>query len=150
MTTPLKQAQQEWEADTMPHPKNHLCGKENREPCVHEFRQFDQAIALLDWAGDCIWITKFETLQPGQGGASRLIRRLKALADKYQVRLCGYAKNYEPDPPVPKGHLLTKEELEAFYEKHGFQRRKIDADTSEVLYLPPKLASELKPTNLPT
>lgn len=34
------------------------------------------------------------------------------------------------------GHLLTKEQLEEFYKKRGFLLRKIDADTSEMFYIP--------------
>jgi hypothetical protein len=133
MATQLQQAQQEWETNTTPCPKNHPVGKKNH---IHEFRQFDKAIAWLNWTGDCIEIVKFETLQPGQGGPTHLINFLKSLADKYQVRLWGHARIYKPDEPVPMGHLLTKEQLEEFYKKRGFLLRKIDADTSEMFYIP--------------
>lgn len=131
MTNSLRGAKKEWEANTTPCPKNHPVGKKIH---IHEFRQFDKAIAFLNWEGDCVEITKLETLEPGQGGPSRLICYLKALADKYEVSLWGHARCYEPDLPTPKGHLLAKEELEAFYRKHGFQLRKIDSDTSEIRY----------------
>jgi len=134
--TPLQRAQEEWEANTTPHPKKHLLSKFRTAFHIHEFRQFGEAIALLDWAKDCIVITKLETLQPGGCGPSRLIEFLKALADKYQVSLWGNARIYEPDPLVPEGHLLTKDQLENFYKKRGFQLRKIDADTSEISYIP--------------
>jgi hypothetical protein len=136
MTTPLQQAQQEWEAHTTPRPKNHTYGKRNPEIIVHEFRQFDKAIALMNWDGNRIEITKLETLQPGQGGATRLIFYLKALAHKYHVPLWGHARVYEPDPPIPVGPLLDYEKLIKFYLKHGFQLREIDANTSEFSYFP--------------
>jgi hypothetical protein len=105
---------------------------------IHEFRQFGEAIALLQWADDRIEIAKFETLQPNRGAATQLVEFLKTLADKYQVELWGHAKTYLPDPPVPQGQLLDKEQLEDFYSKHGFQLRKIDADTNEIRYFPQK------------
>ena len=134
--TPLQQARHEWEANTTPHPKKHPLSKFRAEFHTHEFRQFGQAIAWLNWTEDCIEITKFETLQPGGGGPSRLIEFLKTLADKYQVPLWGHARIYEPDPPIPEGHLLTRGQLENFYKKHGFKLRKIDTDTSELSYIP--------------
>jgi len=138
--TPLQRARDEWEANTTPHPKMHRISEYREEFLKHEFRQFGQAIALLNWAEDCIEITKFETLQPGGGGATRLIQFLKTLADKYQVQLWGHARRYDPDPPMPEGHLLIKEDLEVFYKKRGFELRRIDADTSDMWYLPKKTA----------
>ena len=134
MMTLLQCARQEWEDHTTPHPKNHPVGKKIH---VHEFRKYGQAIAWLEWGGDYIEITKLETLQPYGGGPARLVEFLKTLADKYQVQLQGRVRAYRPDPPIPEGHLLTKAQLESFYEKHGFQLCKIDADTSEMSYIPP-------------
>jgi len=135
--SPLQQAQHEWEASTTPHPKKHPLSKFRPEFRTHEFRQFGKAIVLLNWAEDRIEITKFETLQPGGGDATRLIEFLKTLADKYQIPLWGHARIYEPDPPFPEGRLLTQEELEAFYKKYGFELREIDSNTSEISYFPP-------------
>lgn len=138
--TPLQRAREEWEANTTPHPKKHPLSKFRMEEFLtHEFRQFGQAIALLDWAEDRIVITKFETLQPGGGGPTRLIEFLKILADKHQIPLWGHARKYDPDLPIPKGHLLTKDELEIFYKKRGFELCPIDADTSDMWYIPKKL-----------
>ena len=134
--TPLQRAREEWEVNTTPHPKKHPLSEFRPAFHTHEFRQFGQAIAWLDWSEACIEIKKLETLQPGGGGPTRLIKFLKALADKCQAPLWGHARAYDPDPPLPKGHLLTKEELEAFYRKHGFQLRKVDDDTSEIKYIP--------------
>jgi hypothetical protein len=136
--TPLQRARDEWEANTTPHPKIHRIISEYREEEFHkhEFRQFGQAIALLDWDEDRIVITKFETLQPGGSGATRLIEFLKTLADKYQIPLWGHARKYDPDPPTPKGHLLTKDELDIFYKKRGFELCPIDANTSDMWYIP--------------
>jgi hypothetical protein len=133
--TPIQKAQQDWENNTTLHLKKHLISRFRPVFQIQEFRQFGNAIAMLNWSGDCIEITKFETLRPNEGAATRLIEFLKSLADKYQVRLWGHARPYEPDSP-PTGHLLTKEELEEFYKKHGFQLRKIDAETSDMLYVP--------------
>lgn len=138
--TQLLRARREWDANTKPHPKQHRASEFRPEFRTHEFRQFGQAIALLNWIEDRIEITKVETLQPGSGGPSRLIEFLKTLADKYQISLWGHARKYDPDPPMPKGHLLTKDELEIFYRKRGFELRQIDDDTSEMWYIPKKLA----------
>jgi hypothetical protein len=140
--TPIQYARQEWEANTTPHPKQHRVSKMRMAFHTHEFRQFGQAIALLNWAGDRIEITKVETLQPGGGSPSRLIEFLKTLADKYQVTLWGHARIYEPDAPIPRGHLLKKDELENFYKKRGFQLREIDHDASEISYVPQKATSQ--------
>jgi hypothetical protein len=115
--TPLQRARDEWEANTTPHPKIHRI--------ISEYR-----------AEDRIVITKFETLQPGGSGATRLIEFLKTLADKYQIPLWGHARKYDPDPPTPKGHLLTKDELDIFYKKRGFELCPIDANTSDMWYIP--------------
>jgi hypothetical protein len=79
-----------------------------------------------------------------QQTASRLIRFLKLLADKYQIPLWGHARPYEPDPPHPAGRLLTKEELDNFYRKHGFKLREIDSCISDIKYVPKKLTSSSK------
>ena len=145
--TPLKQAQQEWEANTTPHPKTHHVRpvvRNNPIPFSEDFRQFDKAIALLNWNSDCIEIAKLETLQPRQGGSSRLIVFLKKLADKYQVIIWGHARPYEPDPPCPADGLLTKDQLDNFYRKHGFVLREIDSTASEIKYVPKQLSSSSK------
>jgi hypothetical protein len=79
-----------------------------------------------------------------QQTASRLIRFLKLLADKYQIPLWGHARPYEPDPPHPAGRLLTKEELDNFYRKHGFKLSEIDSCISDIKYVPKKLTSSSK------
>ncbi|HZF02558.1 MAG TPA: hypothetical protein VE344_11785 [Methylomirabilota bacterium] len=142
--TPLQKAQQEWEANTTPHCKKHSLSKFRPASHIHEFRRFEKAIALLNWTENCIEITKFETLQPGGGGATHLIKFLKTIADKYQIPLCGHAIKYDPDPPIPEGHLLTKEQLEGFYKKHGFQLRKINDETSDMLYVPQRACQTIE------
>jgi hypothetical protein len=130
--TPLQLAQEEWEQNTTPHAKLHRVGKQTVHE--HEFRKYGQAIAWLKWDGDCIEIAKFETLQPSQGNASKLIEFLKNLSNKYKVRIFGHATAYLPDPPIPKGELISQKELEEFYSRHGFKLRKITRDASEVIY----------------
>jgi len=130
--TPLQLAKEEWERNTSPHTKLHPVGRGVIHE--HEFRQYGQAIAWLKWDGDCIEIAKFETLQHGQGAATKLIEFLKCLADKYKVGIFGHATAYPPDPPIPEGELFSQEQLEAFYRKHGFKLRKISNDASEIIY----------------
>jgi hypothetical protein len=145
--TPVEQAQRKWEANTKPHPKNHIVRPVVRNnPIIlkEEFRQFDKAIALLNWNADCIELLKLETLQPRQGGSTRLIRFLKCIADEFQIPLWGHARPYEPDPPCLAGRLLTKEELDDFYRKHGFELREIDPCTSDIKYVPKKFTSSSK------
>lgn len=137
--TPLKQAQQEWEANTTPYPKIHHVRpivRNNPITFPESFQQFDKAIALLNWDSDCIELVKLETLQPRQGGSSRLVCFLKRLADKYQLTIWGHARPYKPDPPFPAGGIITKDQLDNFYRKHGFVLREIDAETSDIKYLP--------------
>jgi hypothetical protein len=120
--TPLQRAFEEWEANTTPHPKKHPLSKFRPTFHTHEFRQYEQAIALLNWTEDCIEIAKLEKL-PGRvrGAAIPLVKFLKSLADKYHVRIFGHVKPYTPDPPWPDDeHIPTQEELEAWYKKHGF------------------------------
>jgi hypothetical protein len=133
--TPIQRAQQEWVANTKPFCKDHFY-ENGKWQGTDQFRQFDKAIALLNWNEDCIEILKLETLQPRQGGPTRLICFLKCLADRYKISLWGHARLYKLDPPFPEGRLLTKEELFAFYERQGFQLRTIDADTCEIKYIP--------------
>jgi hypothetical protein len=120
--TPLQQAREEWEQNTVACPKIHYIGK---NPYQHEFRQYGKAIAWLEWDDEFIEIKKIETLQQGQGAATKLVEFLKTLADKYHVRLFGNAVIYPPDPPAPEGHLFTQAQLESWYGKHGFILRKI-------------------------
>jgi hypothetical protein len=40
--------------------------------------------------------------------------------------------------------LLTKEELDNFYRKHGFKLREIDSCISDIKYVPKKLTSSSK------
>ena len=120
--TPLQLAQKEWEDKTIPHPKNHLVGKKIH---IHEFRKFGEAIAWLQWDGKYIVISKFEKL-PGaaRGAGTRLVRFLISLADKYQLRIFGNLRCYEPDPPIPCGSLMTQDVLESWYKKQGFKINK--------------------------
>jgi hypothetical protein len=120
--TPLQRAREEWEANTTSHPKKHSISKFRPAFHIHEFRKFGQAIAWLKWDGDYIEITKFEKL-PGAGrqAGTPLVEFLKSVADKYQIRLFGNATIYQPDPPIPEGPLLSQDQLEIWYKKHGFQ-----------------------------
>jgi hypothetical protein len=122
--TPFQRAREEWEANTTPHPKKHSLSKfRTEEFLTHEFRQFGQAIALLDWAEDCIEINKLEKLPcGGRGAAIPIVNFLKMLADKYHVRLSGQAIPYTPDPPwCDDERIPSQEELEGWYERRGFQ-----------------------------
>ena len=125
MKTPLQQAQQEWEDNTTHHPKEHFY-ENGKKQGTDPFRKYGHAIAWLEWDSKSIVIKKIEKLPcAGRGAASSLINFLKSLADKYQIRIWGNPIRYDPDPPVPCGPLLTQDQLEAWYEKHGFQIRKI-------------------------
>jgi hypothetical protein len=120
--TPLQLAQKEWECETTPHPKQHFYENGKKQKGLHEFRKCCQAIALINWNGDEIEITKLEKLPgAGQGAAIPLVNFLKALADKHHIRLWGQAKTYTPDPPRPEGPFPTQEQLEAWYKRLGFQ-----------------------------
>ena len=101
-----------------------------------DFRRRGNAIAWLQWNEDCIEIKKLETLFPHGGGPTQLITFLKSLADEFQIPLWGHARIYELDTAFSKEQLLIQEELEAFYKKRGFELRTIDADTSEIKYIP--------------
>jgi hypothetical protein len=145
--TPIEQAQQEWDANTTAYPKIHHVRpivRNNPITFPEDFRQFDKAIALLNWNSDCIEITKLETLQPRQGGPSRLIGLLKRIADKYQLMIWGHARPYEPDPPFPVGGIITKDQLDNFYRRHGFVLREIDSYASEIKYVPNQFSSSSK------
>jgi hypothetical protein len=121
--TPLQLAQKEWECKTTDHPKQHFYKNGKKREGMDEFRKYGQAIALINWGCDFIEITKLEKL-PGadRGAAIPLVTFLKALADKYHIRLNGQVQPYTPDPPWPDDERIPKqEELEAWYERRGFQ-----------------------------
>ena len=122
MTTPLRLAQQDWEVNTTPHPKQHFYSNGKKQEGLQEFRKYNQAIALINWDGEYIEITKLEKLPDSDRGAAiPLVDFLKALADKYLVRISGQAKSYTPDPPWIEELPITQEQLEAWYKKRGFQ-----------------------------
>jgi hypothetical protein len=120
---PLQQAQQEWEVETTSHPKDHFYENGKKQEGTDQFRKRGQAIALINWDGEYIEIKKLEKLPGGgRGAAIPLVNFLKALADKYHIRLSGQAKPYTPDPPLPDDPIITEQEkLEDWYKKHGFQ-----------------------------
>lgn len=120
--TQLQHAQKYWEDNTEPFPKDHYIGK---KVYIHDFRQYGQAIAWLEWDEEYMEIKKIESLSLGKGASSRLLCFLKTISDKYHVRLFGNAIVYRPDPPFPEGELLTQEQLESWYIRHGFVHRKI-------------------------
>jgi hypothetical protein len=137
--SPIQRARQKWEKETTEFPKMHLVRPVVQNNLIYfkqDFRRFGNAIAWLQWNEDCVEIKKFETLHPHGGGPTRLIDFLKALANEFQVPLWGHARVYELDTAFSKEHLLKQAQLEAFYKDHGFQLRKIDADTSEISYIP--------------
>jgi hypothetical protein len=119
--TPLQQAQQEWEAVTTPHPKQHFYENGKKQVGKHQFRKFGQAIALLNWCEN-IEMTKLEKLPSGGRGATiPIVEFLKTLADNYHIRIFGHVKPYTPDPPWSDDEYIpTQEELEAWYKKRGF------------------------------
>jgi hypothetical protein len=121
--TPLQRAREEWEANTTPHPKKHPLSKFRPAFHTHEFREFAEAIAWVEWDGKYIEIKKIEKIPcAGRGAAIPIVNFLKVLADKYHVRLWGQAKSYTPDPPwCDDERILSQEELEAWYERLGFQ-----------------------------
>lgn len=122
MTIPLQQAQQDWENKTIPHPKQHFNKNGKKQEGLQDFRKYEQAIALINWEGEYIEITKMEKLpEAGRGAAIPLVNFLKTLADKYQLRIRGLVNPYIPDPPRPDEPPITQEQLEAWYEKCGFQ-----------------------------
>jgi hypothetical protein len=59
MTT-LQRAREEWEANTTPHPKKHPLSKFRPAFHTHEFREFAEAIAWVEWDGKFIEIKKIE------------------------------------------------------------------------------------------
>lgn len=108
-------------------------------------KKLGEAIAWLEWDGKYIVIKKFEKLPcAGKGAGTPLIEFLKSLADKYQVRISGNPMCYDPDPPIPCGPLLTQDQLEAWYEKHGFQIRKILNSDIPIMWYPdaPQMTSD--------
>ncbi|MGA3283973.1 MAG: hypothetical protein ABSD57_05910 [Verrucomicrobiota bacterium] len=121
--TPIQLAEKEWEANTTPHPKMHRISEFRMEFRKHEFRQYGEAIALLNWPQDCLEIAKLERLPGvGRGATTPLVIFLKSLADKYHIRLSCLVKPYKPDLPWPDDERIpTQEELETWYKKRGFQ-----------------------------
>lgn len=121
--TPLQRARQEWEANTTPYRKEHPISKFRPVFHTHEFRQFGQAIALLNWPDECLEIAKLEKLPAaGRGAAIPLVNFLEVLADNHHIRLSCQVKPYKPDPPWPDNERIpSQEELEAWYKKRGFQ-----------------------------
>jgi TPR repeat protein len=134
MMTPLQLAQKEWEDKTTRHPKERLVGKKIR---TQEFRKFGEAIAWLRWDGNHIEMKKMEKLPcAGRGSGTSLINFVKSLADNYQVRIFGNPMSYDPDPPIPCGHLLTQGRLESWYKKHGFKIVKIQDSDIPIMWYP--------------
>jgi hypothetical protein len=129
--TPVELAWKEWLNNTTPHARIQYL---NETPFSYEFRRYGQAIALLEPKGDYIFISKLEALQTGQRAAKNLIEFLKKLSDKYDVRLFARAIAYQPDPPVPTGHLLTQTELQDWYAKLGFRVWPINRQSADVGY----------------
>lgn len=138
----LQRAREEWEANTTPLPKQHRVSGFRMAFRTHEFRQFGQAIAWLEWDGKYGDLKKLEKLPGAKRGAGTLLLQfLKSLADKHQIRLFGNATVHEPDPPIPDGPLLSQEQLESWYKKHGFQLcRTVRSDIVEIWYpgVPPR------------
>lgn len=137
MTTPLQQAQQDWEAKTADHPKQHFYENGKKQEGLQDFRKYGQAIALINWAGETIEIKKMEKLPgAGRGASIPLVNFLKTLADKYHLHIWGQVKPYTPDPPRPEGPPLTQEQLEVWYKKRGFQLFRRDKDASTWMWYP--------------
>ena len=110
-------AKSEWEAATVPHscPRTRCNGEIVEDP----FRKYGDAVAWLEWSDVCE-IKKIETLRPRSGAATALVTFLKALADKYKLRLFGQPIPYAPDCSLAADSPLSEEELFAWYSKRGF------------------------------
>jgi hypothetical protein len=145
MKTPLQLAQDEWEGKTQPNPKSHPVDLAGKVVHIHDFRKYGQAIALLNFDSEYIEITKLEKIPgAGRGAAIPLVEFLKAIADKYSLRLYGHATIYIPDPPIPEGPFPTQEELEIWYLNRGFKLRTKGKPAPVVIWYPdvPLIASD--------
>ena len=139
---PLQLAMKEWEDKTTPQHKERKGGKKIR---IQEFRKYGEAIAWLELDSKHIVIKKIEKLScEGRGVGTALIEFLKSLADKYQVRLFANVAAYELEPPIANCPTLSQDKLEAWYQKHGFQLRRILNSDIPVIWYPdaPQTASD--------
>ena len=83
--TQLELARKKWEESTIIVLKTHIVGKYHKR----EFRQYGQALSWLERHGDQIEIKKLETLRAGNGEATRLLNFLKAIVQRYGLRIFG-------------------------------------------------------------
>jgi hypothetical protein len=116
-----EQARKEWEDNTESAPKTVTRGKYKKRTDVHPFRRFGEALAWLDWNDDIIEIKKLETLNPENGGPTKLLKFLQSIADKHGLQIFAGINAYLPDRPAPEGKLPTQKELEKWYGRRGFQ-----------------------------
>ena len=139
---PLQLAMKEWEDKTTPQHKERKGGKKIR---IQEFRKYGEAIAWLELDSKHIEIKKIEKLScKGRGAGTALIEFLKSLADKYQVRLFGGVVAYDLEPPISNCPTLSQAQLEDWYQKRGFQLRRIPDSDIVLIWYPdlPKTASD--------
>jgi len=117
----LDQARKEWEDNTESAPKKVTQGTYKKWTVVQPFRRFGEALAWLDWNDDIIEIKKLETLNPGIGGPTKLLKFLQSIADKHGLRISAWIVAYSPDQPALEGKLRTQKGLEEWYRRRGFQ-----------------------------
>jgi hypothetical protein len=123
-------ARAEWEANSKPAPRMRQQG---RREVKDQFRQRGNVIAILEWTDVCI-ISKIETLHPYVGAATDFLQFLKRLATQHKITLFGNATAYRPDEQMSEVELVSQEQLEKWYEKHGFQLHNGSLGVVEIWY----------------
>ncbi len=123
----LAAAQAAWYRSTRP------SDRVNRAPDLFPFRRFGDAVAWVEWRGpEPAMLMKVETLAPGKGAASRLLRHLIAIADAHRIRLAGVAIAYATAECADAESATGQQRLEAWYRRLGFA---VTADAFGVSHL---------------
>lgn len=77
----------------------------------------DYATTEVNPFDDEIHLSSIQTLKPKQGGGTRALNELTALADKHNVPITGIAKTYSNNPE----HIQSNTKLRNWYKKNGFE-----------------------------
>lgn len=114
MTANVSAARIEWEADSLASPRE--VTRRNRTMVQH-FRRRKHVLAWLDWTASGCTLLKLESAAHGQGAGSDFLEYVKRLADKHELSLHGNPVAYSPPSSLK---ALSQQQLEAWYQRHGF------------------------------
>jgi hypothetical protein len=123
-------ARLQWERDSILSPREVI---KRRRSIVEPFCRHEGVLAWLEWSSLCT-IVKLEAINPHKGAGTAFLKYLTTLADTHQITLFGNPVVYSTN--LIEEAFLPQQQLELWYQKHGFTITRSERGIVELRYEP--------------